>query len=288
MGQIATTIDEQIQILKNRGMVFDCQEEKVKEQLLDIGYYRLGFYWFPFEVDKSHNFKEGTRFSDCVQLYYFDTDLRHLLVKYTNRIEINFRTKVVFEASNYYKEKPTWFINSEIINSSYISGFLKVYEKLKNDNKFIKKHHVKYHRHKVAPAWKTIEFLTFGSVFNLYKSMLNHDLKKKIALHYGLKKHYKLQNYLGVTLFIRNACAHGAVIYDIQTHKEIEKIPAIQFNNDDRHSLDSAIKVIHYLLTHISKNRADDFDVEFRELVDKNLKNNYLKSIVLKKMNTIL
>ena len=25
-------------------------EEKAKENLLDIGYYRLGFYFFPFEV----------------------------------------------------------------------------------------------------------------------------------------------------------------------------------------------------------------------------------------------
>lgn len=24
-------------------------EEKAKEILLDIGYYRLGFYWFPYE-----------------------------------------------------------------------------------------------------------------------------------------------------------------------------------------------------------------------------------------------
>jgi|DEB19_MinimDraft_2_1074335.scaffolds.fasta_scaffold269767_1 hypothetical protein len=31
MGQIATTITDQIQKLKDRGMVFQCDEEKVKE-----------------------------------------------------------------------------------------------------------------------------------------------------------------------------------------------------------------------------------------------------------------
>lgn len=288
MGQIATSTTEQIQLLKDRGMVFDCDEEKVKEQLLDIGYYRLGFYWFPFEMDENHNFKVGTKYSDCVQLYYFDTDLRQLLVKYTNRIEINFRTKLVYEASNFYKTKPTWFINSEIVNSAYISGFMKLYEKLKSENKFIKKHHLKYPKHKVAPAWKTIEFLTFGSVYNLFKSLKDDTLKKTIASHYGLKKFTKLQNYLGITLFIRNACAHGAVIYDIKTHKEIEKIPLLNFNNNDRHSLDSAIKVIHYLLTFISKNRADEFDLDVKRLIDKTLINKELKAIVLKKMNFIL
>ena len=54
MGQIATTITDQIQKLKDRGMDFQCDEEKVKEHLLDIGYYRLGFYWKPFEIDETH------------------------------------------------------------------------------------------------------------------------------------------------------------------------------------------------------------------------------------------
>lgn len=44
----ATTFDEQIKLLRNRGVVID-NDEKTKECLADIGYYRLGFYTFPFE-----------------------------------------------------------------------------------------------------------------------------------------------------------------------------------------------------------------------------------------------
>ena len=40
----ATTIDQQIDILKGRGMQLDMGEEKAKEILNDIGYFRLGFY----------------------------------------------------------------------------------------------------------------------------------------------------------------------------------------------------------------------------------------------------
>lgn len=47
MGRIATSVKDQIQKLKDRGMEFDCEESKDKEILLDIGYYRLGFYWNP-------------------------------------------------------------------------------------------------------------------------------------------------------------------------------------------------------------------------------------------------
>lgn len=72
----ATTIDEQVQILQERGMVID-DEKKLKEHLLDIGYYRLGFYWFPFEKTyprlskRDHNFKEGTNVDFAIKLYYF-------------------------------------------------------------------------------------------------------------------------------------------------------------------------------------------------------------------------
>lgn len=41
----ATTLDEQVEILKTRGLVIN-DEEKAKEVLLDIGYYRFGAYLF--------------------------------------------------------------------------------------------------------------------------------------------------------------------------------------------------------------------------------------------------
>ena len=37
MGNIATTVEQQIALLESRGMIFDCEIEKVKETLLDIG-----------------------------------------------------------------------------------------------------------------------------------------------------------------------------------------------------------------------------------------------------------
>ena len=44
----ATTIEKQIEILRSHGIIIK-DEEKAKEILHDIGYYRLGFYFFPFE-----------------------------------------------------------------------------------------------------------------------------------------------------------------------------------------------------------------------------------------------
>lgn len=104
MAETATTIDEQIRLLKNRGMEI-TDEQKVKENLMDIGYFRLGFYWFPFEqtyprkTRRNHAFKDGTKFDYIIKLYYFDFDLRNLLLRYISRIEVNFRTNLIYTAS---------------------------------------------------------------------------------------------------------------------------------------------------------------------------------------------
>jgi len=101
MGAVATNYKEQIEKLKGRGMCFDNWEEgKIKDVLLDIGYYRLGFYCCPFFVDEEHNLASGTKFSDIVALYYLDVDLRNILMRYISRIEINFRTKLIYYVSN--------------------------------------------------------------------------------------------------------------------------------------------------------------------------------------------
>lgn len=91
MGLKAITLDEQIALLRSRGMIV-ADENKAKEVLLDVGYYRLGFYWFPFEkpcderVSRAHEFKDATDFDDAVKLYYFDYSLRNLLQKYITLI----------------------------------------------------------------------------------------------------------------------------------------------------------------------------------------------------------
>ena len=109
----ATTIDEQIKLLKSRGMAVP-DEDKAKEILMDIGFYRLGFYAFPFEksfpslTNRSHEYKPDSSFTDVVELYYFDYDLRKILTYYLNRIEINLRTYIRFPTTTKNRLHGLW------------------------------------------------------------------------------------------------------------------------------------------------------------------------------------
>jgi abortive infection bacteriophage resistance protein len=64
--------DEQFKLLETRGMNF-LAEEKAKDLLKRIGYYRLSSYWHPFFEDKQEKiFKKNTHFEKVYDLYSFN------------------------------------------------------------------------------------------------------------------------------------------------------------------------------------------------------------------------
>jgi abortive infection bacteriophage resistance protein len=284
MGNKAINIKEQITRLQGRGMVMNLGETKAEEVLLDIGYYRFGFYWNPFEIDKEHNLKKGTKFSDVLDLYYLDVDLKNNLSRAINRIEINFKTKLIYYASLQYDTDPVWFINKSIVSEDYIIKFKNHYDKVKKNAKPIIKHHKKHLNHKYAYAWKTIEFLTFGTVITMYTKLYNTSLKQKIAEQFNIKSITVFENFLLTILFIRNICAHSDLLFDANTPKEIRTTPIIEFNKNNRHCLDSSIKVIMYLLNQISNDRHKDLKNDIDSLFNSHKNNPVLKDIIENKI----
>lgn len=281
MGNVATTVEQQIKILADRGLILDWSEDKTKEILLDIGYYRLGFYWNPFVVDEEHNFEVGTKFSDAVNLYYLDVDLRNLLLKYLNRIEISFKTAVIYNVSNKYKNSPTWFIDPKVISNEFITTIDNYYnDEFKKYNKAIKKHHSKYLNDKYAPAWKTLEFFTFGTILKIYSSLKNEELQKTIARIYGMKHINKFENHFKTLIMVRNICAHGGVIFDYKTPTGISVIKELGIENSDRHSMCAILKVIAFYLGKISESRKTEFLAQVEALFTAHKHNLMLKKLI--------
>lgn len=286
MGATATTVDEQIALLKSRGMVIDIDVDKAKEILLDIGYYRLGFYWHCFECDNDHNLVANTKFTDVVSLYYLDVDLRELLLKYIYRIEVHFRTQVVYWVSNAHIHSPTWFVDNKVVLASYIAGFYTFYtDDFKRNNKPIDKHHKKYINDKYAPAWKTIEFMTFGGCLKLFRSLKDDALKQQISDSYHLNDLEVFDNFIQTIVYVRNMCSHGGVLYDLKQPKGIRKIPGKQYKFRNQHSLDASIKAIRYILSKISVNREAEMKIKLDNLFSNFQNNNNIENIIKNNIN---
>ena len=273
MTKRATTIQEQIALLKSRGMSIP-DEKKAEEVLLDIGFYRLGFYAFPFEKSfpnlnsRTHEYKPNSSFSDVLDLYYFDYDLRKILTCYLNRIEVNLRTFITYTVSNHHKESPTWFVDSTVMKSSYISEFEnKVYKTIR-ENPVIKRHHNKYINDRFAPAWKTIEFMTLGNLCSLFNNLKDDNLKISIAKHYQCGLGVFI-NYMETIRVIRNSCAHGSCIYNISLARAVKSSKQVPITADIRHNIRGVISVVRYILGMVSANRQSDMDKDISDLLNK-------------------
>lgn len=263
MTKSATTIEKQLEILESRGLTI-LDKDKAKEILLDIGYYRLGFYLFPFEKSypclshRTHMYVEGSKIEDAVRLYYFDFDLRLILMRYLNRIEIAFRTAMIYTLSNKYDNDTVWFVNPTVVGRSYAENFeRKVYTSDFKRTPVITRHHQKHPDDKYAPAWKTLEFMTFGAVMKLYGQLRDSTDKIKIANRFGIRQVITFENYMHTIRNVRNACAHGSLLYDLKLPTRIRRGPACscveEFGN-----IIGALRVVRYIMGQISENRADD------------------------------
>jgi abortive infection bacteriophage resistance protein len=283
----ATTVEQQIETLKSRGMQIDINEEKAKEILGDIGYFRLGFYCFPFETSypdkkrRTHQYKRDSRFSDVVALYYLDSDLRKTLSIFLNRVEVNFRTNIIYAVSNQYFNSNTWFIDPAVMEKTFIEDFDRnLYTDKFRRNPIIKRHHNKYINDKYAPAWKTLEFFTFGTMVNVYKNLKDKSLRLKIAARYNIRNDKVLENYFNVLVEIRNICAHNAVLFDHTLYRELKNGPAFNVTSGNSYQIFPAIKVIWFILNSISQNRANDLKNEIISLFNKHKENKSIHRII--------
>lgn len=266
----ALDISKQLQLLEQRGIVFD-NRRKAEEILLDVGYYRLGFYAFPYERtfpcihNRTHMYVEGTTFKSIYDLYIFDTKLRRLLLNALDRIEVNLRSRITYIVSNIYENSPTWFVDRAIMKSDFVSNFQnKVYSTLL-ENPVIKRHHDKYINDKYAPAWKTLEFMTLGNLTALYQAIKDTKVKKKVVTEYGCSLKVFI-NYLETIRVIRNKCAHGSCLYNMALAKGIKSTPA-RIDVEDRHNIKGAYSVVRYMLNTISNTRSTELEDNLKALL---------------------
>lgn len=283
MGDTVNSINNQIEKFKERELDLSCYDEaKLKEMLLDIGYYRLGFYCYYYFDKKANKFSKDIKISDIINLYYLDIDLKYLLLKYINRIEINFRTKLIYYVSMKYKENSRWYVDDTIMDAESIKVFKdKIYnDKFKQDNLTLKKHHINYQEDEYAPCWKVFEYLTFGTILTIFGNIKDQSVKQIISEKYGIKDLDKFFKLLHTVRLIRNICAHSGVLFDYSLPQSVSSIPQINYNKGDRNSLDTSIKVIGFFIETISSNRYIDFQEDIKNFFDKRKKDPVLSQVI--------
>lgn len=220
------TLDEQIDILKSKGLIID-DIEYAKDILLRENYFFISGYRHLFlKSAKDRMFLPGTNFRELYALFNFDRQIRNIIFKNLLIIENNAKSIFSYVLSKKYGIKEKSYLNPANFNRSQ--------DKVKQVNDLLKKmkrqirvngvqHTATEHymsNYGYVPLWILVKVLSFGIVSELY-TILKPEDQKEIAEIYGVSVE-QLLVYLPVLANFRNLCAHEDIIYDHKTHKIIE------------------------------------------------------------------
>lgn len=157
------------------------------------------------------------------------------------------------------------------MNEAFIHQLPIIYnDKFKTKNIPIRDHHAKYINDIYAPAWKTLEFFTFGQVFRVFRNLKEDMVKQKISDAYGIRDIDVLENHILGLINIRNICSHSGVLFDYNQPKGIRRIPCKRYKlkTSNRSNLNASIRLILFILSKVSQNRANDLEAELIALFD--------------------
>jgi len=224
-AKVFRTIDEQISILKSKGLTIE-DYDKTSEILLRENYFFLNGYRSPFLVTGSKRFIPGSTFDEVYALFTFDRFFRNIVFKNILIVENNYKSIFSYVLSKKYGYKEKDYLN--------VNNFDRVKEKVKQINDLIRKlkrqiringyqHQATSHyinNYGYIPMWVGVKVLSFGLMSELF-SILKDEDQKEIASYYNIDDEI-LKDYLAILSNYRNLCAHEDILYNHETQKSID------------------------------------------------------------------
>ena len=209
------TLQQQIDVLKQRGLVIE-NEEEAKNALDTISYFRLAGYWRLMETDRQqHTFKPGSHFSQIMSLYRFDEELRILIFSAIQQIEVAVRARMIRLFTE--RHGAFWFMEPALAeNSNLFAGNLRnLQEELnRSEDEYIQEHFRKYDDPPMPPVWKTMEVASMGTLSKLYSNMDDSAAKKAVSRSFSIPKFEYMRSWLRCVTVVRNICAHHARLWN--------------------------------------------------------------------------
>lgn len=202
------SIDEQAKLLTDyKGLACD-DVETLKQALVEIGYYRLSAYWFPYKVigsDGRSRFRSGTSFEAVLRSYEFDRRLRLLMFDAIGKIEVFLRSRIAYLTS---RESGAFGYPENTI-----PRLKREFAAAKKSEQYIKHFVAKYgDAHDLPPYWMMTECVTMGTIEILY-SGVSPQTRIAIASEFGVKVPV-LKNWISVLRAARNACCHHSRVWN--------------------------------------------------------------------------
>ena len=214
------TYEEQIVLLKSRGLIIS-NEEEAKEILKRMNYYRLSAY--SLTLRKDDVFYPNVSIDDIVALYDFDADLRKIVFCYSSKAETAARAYIAYYHAKKYG--PIGYLNNQHFEDERShSKFLQELFVYINRSQEVFVSHYKEKYNGVYPIWVAVEEMTFGTISKFYKNMAKEDRQAISKEFYGISREY-IENFMQCACVARNIAAHGGRFYNRNCMRPAVKLP---------------------------------------------------------------
>ncbi len=210
------SIDEQIALLKSRGITFG-DIPSARTHLKHINYYRLTAYWLNSESDRQNpSSKSGTTFESILNLYVFDREFKLLILDAVERVEVSLRCQWAYHIGK--NHGPHAYLDSAIARNyhKWENDLERLtQEVLRSDEAFIKDYLKKYQQPKLPPIWSVCEVMSLGTLSRWVSNLKPMKTRRNIASTYGLDEKV-LQTFTHHLTYVRNICAHHSRLWNRQ------------------------------------------------------------------------
>ncbi len=222
-NKIFRTIDEQIDILKSKGLVI-TDDDRARDILFRENYFFISGYRHMFMADnKPNRFLPGTNFEELYATFTFDRKLRNTFFKNILIVENNIKSIISYQLSKKYGFRDKDYLNPKNFTQDKLADrqvrdiLNKVHRQIRVNGR---QHTATMHyidNYGYIPMWILVKVLSFGIMGEFY-GILKTDDKQAIANFYHLDGEL-LEIYLTIISNFRNVCAHEDILYDHHTQR---------------------------------------------------------------------
>lgn len=207
--------DDQVEHLRSHGMEI-VDPATAKYWLTHVSYYRLSAYWLFFEHAKGTvpRFRPGTTFKAVTELYHFDRNLRRVVMRGSEHVEVALRGSWAYTLA--HEGGPHAYLDARKYSDrkEFQRNLGKLASGIATSNEtYIRHYRETYGEPAMPPVWMVAEMMSFGQLSRWYSNLADRSVRNRIAAPLGLPETVLVPLVRNIT-DIRNICAHHGRLWN--------------------------------------------------------------------------
>lgn len=229
------TIDQQIALLKARGLIIP-NEDKAYLYLLTNNYYNIiNGYSKYFPQDKNENYIAGTTFDEVWHLYIFDKEIKKAFLEAILNAEAHLKAVFAYRFAEEFPDLSYAYLHTDCYDKEKILSVGNTISKLSKliqrqsqiPDTSISHYYKKYNN---VPIWVLVNQMDFGTLRTMLSSVSSklqnsvaRDMNHFISLHFQTKEKFSpevMLSFIENINDVRNICAHNNRLIDFRCRRD--------------------------------------------------------------------